>query len=142
MPNKKIADLISKTLRDGNLVHPGRDGGPPTPIALPMFRTAGMPPEMAELVSNTADLLAEVLVAVIENEGDSEIVDRERAALLDVPDETPRKVVTVHCRCDKTGRDPLLVLNATNRSRITVDGKQLLKGLIGRDIECPHERKP
>lgn len=140
MPNKKIAELISNGLRNG-LVHPGRDGGPPTPIILPLFRTAGMPPEMGDLVNETVTLLGEAVVALIEGEGGSEIVDREEVAEFRIADEAaPQRQVAVHCRCDKKHADPLAILTVTNSPYITVDAKQLIKGLGVRSIECPHRR--
>lgn len=142
MPNKKIADLISNRLR-GGLVHPGRDGGPPMPIALPLFRTAGMPPEMGELVNETANLLGEAIVALIEDEGESEIIGKQAAVEFRIADEAaPRRQVLVHCRCDKKHSDPLLVLTVTNSPSVVIDGKQLLKGLSARSVECPHRRTP
>jgi hypothetical protein len=140
MTNKKIADLISNGLRTG-LIHPGRDGSPPTPVLLPMFRTTGMPPELAELADETANLLAEAIVALIE-EG-SEIIDKEQAVEFRVADEAaPRRQVTVHCRCDKTRTDPLAVLTVTNSPSVVIDGKTLIKGLSDRSIDCPHRRNP
>ena len=142
MPNKKIADLISNRLRDG-LTHPGHDGGPPTPIALPFFRTAGMPPEMGDLVTETANMLGEAIVALIEGEGESEIIDRDQAVEFRVADEAaPRRQVLVHCRCDKKRSDPLAVLTVTNNPHVVIDGKQLIEGLSVRSIECPHRRTP
>jgi len=141
MSNKKIAELISKGLRDG-FVHPGRKGSEPTPIILPMFRTAGMPKEMTELVDETADLLGEAIVALIEKEGSSEIVGKEKVAELRVADENaPRRQVAVHCRCDRGRTNPLAILSVTNSSRVILDGKQLINGLAARSPECPHERK-
>lgn len=142
MPNKKIADLISNGLRTG-LTHPGHDGGPPMPIVLPIFRTAGMPPEMGDLVTETATLLGEAIVALIEDEGKSEIIDKDTAAEFRIADEAaPRRQVLVHCRCDTTRTDPLAVLTVTNSEHVVIDGKTLIKGLSTRSIECPHRRSP
>lgn len=140
MANKKIAELISNGLRDG-LTHPGRDGSGPTPIVLPLFRTAGMPPEMADLVNETTVLLGEAIVALIESEGESEIIERDRADEFRVADAAaPRRQVALHCACDKGRRDPLAVLTVTNSPFVIVDGKQVIKGLAARSIECPHGR--
>lgn len=140
MPNKKIADSIANALRSGTLVHPGRDGGEATPVVLPMFRTEGMPPEMAELVEGTAQLMAEAIVAHIE--ADHEIVATdELKELRAASDTTPVRQVVVHCRCD-TGRvDPLAILSVSPGSQqAIIDGKALLSGLAARSVECPHRR--
>lgn len=141
MANEKIAKLIAQRLREG-MVHPGRDGGPPTPLALALFSTAGAPPEMVELVTSTTELLGEAIVALIETEGRCEIVDRDQVAELRIADQAaPRRQVLLHCRCDKDSTDPLAVLTVTNSPRVVVDAKQLLSGLAERTIECPHTRK-
>lgn len=145
MANKKIAELISKGLREG-MTHPGRNGGESRPLVPGWFRTAGMPKEMAQLVNETADLLGEAIVALIETEGESEIVQRgssaELRAELAVAESTaPQRVVTLHCHCDTAGTDPLAVLTVTNKPRVVIDGKQLLEGLASRESECPHHYK-
>lgn len=141
MPNKKIADLIANALRDGSLVHPGRDDGPPTPVMLPMFRTTGMPPEMAELATGTATLLAEAIVALIE--ADHEIIEAQQAIEFRVADAAaPNRQVAVHCHCDTRRADPLAILTITNSPYVIVDGKAVIEGLTGRSVECPHRRNP
>lgn len=141
MANKKIADLIAGGLRNG-LTHPGRDGGKPMPLVLPMFRTAGMPQEMSELVDETATLLGEAIVALIEEEGDSEIITKAQGVQMRIAeqDETATRHVAVHCRCDSERKDPLAILTVTNSPYVVIDGKQLLKGLAARSQDHPHER--
>lgn len=141
MANKKIAELISTGLRNG-LTHPGRDGGKPIPLVLPMFRTAGMPQEMTELVDETVVLLGEAIVALIEEEGGSEIVTKEQAAELQIAQQDPAAIrqVMVHCRCDSDRKDPLAILTVTNSPYVVIDAKQLLTGLAKRSPEHPHER--
>ena len=137
MTNKKIADSIANGLRSGTLVHPGRDGGEATPVVLPMFRTAGMAPEVAKLVEGTAELIAEAIVAHIEEEHD--IVEK---GFTPPPDDDPDsvRVVTVHCHCDAARTKPLAALTVTPSPHVVVDGKALIKGLSDRSAECPHER--
>lgn len=144
MPNKPIADLIAAALPSG-LVHPGdpEGGRGEMVINLPAFRTTGLPEQVAEQVSVTTTLLAEAIVHLIETTGDSEIVDREELVRLRnlearVGGEGTR-MVPVHCRCDGARSDPLLVLTVSDRPTIAVDGKQLLKGLSRRGIDCPHK---
>jgi hypothetical protein len=144
VPNKPIADLIAATLPSG-LTHPGDPEGNrgEMVINLPAFRTAGLPEQVAEQVSVTTTLLAEAIVHLIETAGDSEIVDREELTRLRnlearVGGEGTR-MIPVHCRCDGGRADPLLVLTVSDRSTIVVDGKQLLKGLSRRGIDCPHK---
>jgi|GEM_PF-5139527 len=140
MINKKIAERIANALREGTLVHPGTEERPPTPVVLSIFRTTGMPPEMVELAEGTANLLAEAVVALIEEE--HEIIEKGQATEMRVANAaTPHRVVTVHCGCDTQRTDPLAVLTVTNNPHVTVSGKQLIEGLANREPECPHERK-
>lgn len=130
MANKKIAELIANGLRDG-MMHPGREGGDPTPVVLPMFRTAGMPPEMTDLVNGTATLLSEAIVELIEAE--HEIIDKEQAATFRIADENAeRRRVPVYSRTDRQHTEPLFILTITNSPFVTIDEKQLLKGLKAR----------
>lgn len=140
MSNKKIADSIANALRSGTLVHPGRDGGEATPVVLPMFRTEGMPSEMAELVEGTAQLMAEAIVAHIEQT--SEIIDTDQLeALRLASDTTPVRQIAVHCRCDTGRADPLAILSvAPGGTHAIIDAKPLIKGLAARSVECPHRR--
>lgn len=143
MPNQRIADLIAAKLRDG-VTHPGdmAAGVVGRVVQLPVFRTAGLPKEVAEQVDATVKVLAEAIVHTIEVDGDSEIVPRTEVSGLRTSVENAAaglRPVTVHCRCDGNRRDPLIVLMMTNDSQIIVDGKQLLGGLVKRSPECPHE---
>lgn len=141
MPNKKIADLITKGLREG-LMAPGVDGGKPTPLVMPGFRTAGMPKEMSELVDETAVLLGEAIVALIENEGASEIVDKDRMAEVAIAeaDDGAMRQLAVHCRCDTSRSDPLMFLPITNSPVAIVDASQIIKRFTARTVEHPHKR--
>lgn len=143
MANKKIADLISAALRNG-ITHPGREGGQPMPIVLPMFRTAGMPQEMSELVDETTTLLGEAIVALIEEDGNSEIISKEQAVEMRIAeqDESVTRHVAVHCRCDSDRKDPLAIFTITNSPYVVIDGKQLMNGLAKRSPEHPHPRLP
>lgn len=143
MAAKKITELIIKGIREG-FIHPGRDGAGPTPVVYSQFRTAGMPPELAELVDNSVEMFAECIVNAIENDGASEIIDRDELAQRQVAVDAgeANRIVTVHCRCDKTGSDPLAVLSVTDSPRVVIDGKQLLGALAAREVKCPHTRKP
>lgn len=72
-----VAELIAERLATG-LVHPG-DGTPSQPqmtIALPAFRSAGMPTELKKQVDLTTKLIGEAIVHLIETEGDHVLVQR------------------------------------------------------------------
>lgn len=73
-----IAELISKGLA-GGLLHPGypETQQQPVTIRLPLFRTAGMPPEVYQQVENTVQMIGEAIVHLIETDGGSVIIDRE-----------------------------------------------------------------
>lgn len=140
MANKKIAELIAGALRNG-VTHPGRNGGDPMPIVIPMFRTAGMPQEMTELVDETTTLLGEAIVHLIETDGESEIVSKDQATQLRIAEsDAAVRNVSVHCRCDSDRSNPLAVLTITNSPYVVIDGKQLIKGLAARSPDHPHPR--
>lgn len=140
MANKKIADLIASALRNG-VTHPGREGGNEMPIVLPMFRTAGMPQEMSELVDETTTLLGEAIVHLIETDGESEIVSKDQAVQMRIAEsDAAVRNVSVHCRCDSDRTNPLAVLTITNSPYVVIDGRQLIKGLAARSPEHPHPR--
>ena len=141
MTNKSVADLITRGLREG-LTHPGRDGGQGVPILLSQFRTAGMPKEMAELADETAVLLGEAIVHLIETQGGVEMIAKDELAQMREQALEPGsvRVVSVHCQCDKTRDNPLALLTVTNSPAVVVDGEQLINGLTSRSPKCPHGR--
>lgn len=142
MPNRQIEELIAERLRTG-IVHPGDRGRgiAPTPIALPFGAKPGMPKEMADLMDGTVKLLAEAIVHTIEKDGDCEIVPRSevRGLRRAVGDEPIRAMLPVHCHCDTTLSEPLMVLTVIDPEHITVDGPALITGLAKRKSTCPHE---
>lgn len=90
-----IAELISLKFVEG-LQHPGYEKGqPPSVIRLPLFRTAGMPPEVWQQVEETVKMIGEAIVYLIENDGESEIIKKTelealRAELAQLKEETKR----------------------------------------------------
>lgn len=70
-----IAEIISASLASG-LTHPGdaSDGQKPFTIQLPLFRRAGIPPEMQREIDLMVKLMGEAIVHIIETAGASEIV--------------------------------------------------------------------
>lgn len=134
--------MIAKGLREG-LTRPGQPNA--AKILLPQFRTAGMPKEMAELADETANLLGEAIASLIETEGGVEMIAKEDIAQLreearSVEQDSARRVVPIHCRCDKARSQPLAILTVTDSPTIVVDGKQLIGNLAALSPECPHER--
>lgn len=145
MPNSRIAALISEKLRTG-IDHPGdvTSDQAAMPIILPAFRAAGMPPEMAELVNRTADLLGEAIVHTIETEGKTRLVPVDEQGQMKAAEMSPaqlppvNRIIGVYCRCDRSRSNPLLMLTITEDNHVIIDGKQLLNGLAQRSAECPH----
>ena len=142
MDNKRVAGLIAKGLREG-LSRPGEPNA--AKILLPQFRTAGMPKEMADLADETATLLGEAIAGLIETEGEVEMIAKDdiaqlRAAARTVEHDSPRRIIPIHCRCDKTSSRPLAIITVTDSPSIVVDGKQLIGSLSALSPECPHER--
>lgn len=144
MPNKHIAELISKHLAEG-IVHPGNPEADqaPMPILLPAFRTAGMPKEHTELVQTTVKILGEAIVHLIETEGESVIVPRDELAQLrtavDGVDPHARSVAVYCRRCDRPRSNPLAHLVVDDP--ILIDGRQLIGMLAKREVDCPHKVK-
>jgi hypothetical protein len=66
------AKLIADNLAAG-LQHPGQNE-PPTTIALPMFRTTGMPPEMAAAVQTSTRAIAEAIVYLLTVKNDLRLI--------------------------------------------------------------------
>lgn len=104
--NRRVVDLLVAALTDG-LIHPGDDTHPPTPISMPGFRTTGMTDEQAqEFVGNTATLLSEAIVALIEQT--HQIIPTTDVTLLrqqaaDAPDTA--RVISI---CTTPTADPVL----------------------------------
>lgn len=142
MSNPRIEAILAKALTEG-FMHPGNPEQdiPPTPILLPFKPSPGMPEEMGKLMTGTVKLLSECIVATIENEGDSEIVDKPQAAAMrravgDGPDGP--MLVPMFCRCDTNRTNPLAVFTVTDPNSIIVEGRTFLRGLHKRAEQCPH----
>lgn len=109
MPDQSVIDLIAQSLANG-LTHPGDQKSGPIALPLPMFRTASLPPDMAEQFAQEAGLphadiarlTAEALVHTMENSGKA-IVDTaelERLQAVDAAAEPHRhRDVHFHCHC-------------------------------------------
>lgn len=138
-----VASLIAKGLREG-LATPSQPNA--AKILLPQFRTAGMPKEMAELADETATLLGEAIAGLLETEGGIEMIAKEDIAQLREDartiehDDSARRVIPIHCRCDKTRSQPIAIITVTDSPTIVIDGKQLIGSLSKLSPECPHER--
>lgn len=143
MPNAAIADLIATKLPD--LTHPGNGSGA---IALPVstFRTAGIPPEMAEQFAQDAGypsaniplLIGEALVHLIETDGDSEIIRRSELATMRAATKAAEpqrnRQIQVHCHCGT----PLFTAQFrdfdTDKPRVA--GPELIKAMSLLATEC------
>lgn len=144
MADERVKRILEEKLRDGFL-HPGdpeRDV-PPTPILLPFRPPRGAPKEMSDLMNGTVTLLAECIVAAIENDAECEIVPRAEAATMRrAVGEGPEgpMVTPVFCRCDSKRENPLAMLTVTDPDGpIIIDGPTMLRGLHRRGVNCPHE---
>lgn len=129
MPNDAVASLIAKHLSTG-LPHPGNpaNGQPAILIPLPMFRTDGMPPSVADQIETTAKLVAEAIVNLIETGTGSELVAKADLEQLRAPPEDQPMPVLCNV-CNK----PMLWLKVVNgRAAVT---PALLRGV---NLQCPH----
>lgn len=101
---QQVANLVAQGLRDG-LVHPGDPAQNQPPIAIPLaaFRGAPtLPPDQAEHLQATAQLVAEAIVALISTQ--ATIVDPQELVELKGGDHPPAPTGTtmVYCRrCHK-----------------------------------------
>lgn len=152
MPNTAIAELIAAKLPD--LTHPGTPGsGGPILLPTATYRTAGIPPEMAQQFAEdagypTADitrLIAEAIVHLIETDGDSTIVRNselaEMRAAAAAAEPARNRQIAVHCHCGTR----LFVAQArgfdTDQPRVA--GPELIKAMAQLGVECATaHRKP
>lgn len=140
-----IAELIALRLKEG-LTHPGKPEAdvPARPVVLAAFKApVGAPQEMNDLMAETAKLIAEAIVHLIETEGESEIVPKTEVKTMklaagDLGD--GQRTVVVECRyCHEAlagltaGPDP---------DRLVIDARGFLRGLAARTPQCPHEFEP
>lgn len=135
MANPEVAQLIADNLGSG-LPHPGKQdtGEKPRRIPLPAFRTAGMDPHMREHAENTAKVIGEAVVHLIESPAphgaDSVIIKRDQLAQLKASDANPTDQLPMLCR---TCRNPVLWVPVAN-------GRALVNPRILTQINptCPH----
>lgn len=141
MPNEAMARLIARKLAEGSLVHPGNPviKREPFAVPLPLFRnTAALPQEHRDLQNATAKILAEAIVAAIETDGDSTIIDNtelDRLQLVDAGPPTEALKLPVLCR---TCNHQLMLLTVGNDRRAVIDGRQTLTALSKLRAKCPH----
>jgi hypothetical protein len=70
--NVRAAQLITESLTAGSLAHPGNPNDPeqgPVAIPLPAFRTTGMPKELANTITATAQFVGEAIVHKLTSSG-------------------------------------------------------------------------
>jgi hypothetical protein len=63
--NTRAAQLITESLTAGSLAHPGNPNDPeqgPVAIPIPAFRTTGMPKELANTITATAQFVGEAII--------------------------------------------------------------------------------
>lgn len=133
------------------LEHPGDNDTEPFLLpAPPMFKTAQLPPGMAEEMAEQAGLpspdfarlYCEAWLHLVENVGDVSIVDNAelddlRAAAASVETKRVRHIELV-CTCGVTlGR---LSVRNFDTERAEVNGEQLIKALSAMDPTCRHGR--
>jgi hypothetical protein len=145
MPNTAISQLIATNL--AHLTHPGDHDNKPTPLTLPMFRPAALPPHMAEQFAadvdlpdpNIAKLTAEAIVELIETHGHTIINTTELDQLrTDAAAGIDRhRQPWIHCRCGT----PLFRANI-DAQRPQIDGPQLIQALTHMTPDCATKHQP
>jgi hypothetical protein len=131
MPNPAVAQLIADRLGPG-LPHPGRAATKEKPRLLPLvaFRTAGMPPEMRDMIEDTAVCVGEAIVNLVETDGGCVIMPRAELDELRAAEDMPGDCMPVVCMsCKQT----MMILRVVN-------GRALVQpDLLGRaNPTCPH----
>lgn len=144
MPNPRYAALIAAKLP--TLTHPG-DGDGPMALPVSAFRTANLPPQVAEQFAQEAGLphsdipklFAEAIVAAVEDAGGT-IIDRadlERLQSAAAPVDESRQL-PIHCHCG--ARLFTVQVLDLNTSRPRVYGPQLVRDVrrLGDDCATGH----
>lgn len=138
MPNQPIADLIAQRLTRG-LPHPGTDNQPAATITLPGLSTVGMTEQQAtEFVGDFTQLIGEAVVCLIETDGGSQIVPTDELKQLRSTAAraagTEPQTINITCHCG-TVLMQIMAISDTHK----VDGSTLIKALVARNPDCPHE---
>ncbi|TDK85471.1 hypothetical protein EUA02_29880 [Mycobacterium paragordonae] len=144
MANPQLAGIIANAL-SGGLVWPGDERHAATPIPLPTFHTANIPPEMAQHFAqqaglphaNVAQLVGEALVKAIEDAGKTfvDTADLTRLKALDAEAEKHRKrEVTLECVCGATVVRS--AMTEVNSGKFRVQGNRLIAAIQQLSDEC------
>lgn len=150
MPNQGFIDLITKVLANGP-THPGDDKTGPIVLPLPMFRTANLPPDMAQSFAEEAGLphpdiarlTAEAIDHTLDSAGKTVIDTAELTRLrnLDAAMEPRRKRTPhIHCHCGA----PLIRLNITDldTDKPKVFGAKFIEAIRQLDTDCNNRHQP
>lgn len=126
--NQQAVDVLTRALPVG-LGHPGDENTPSRIVAVPGFRTTGMPDDQAqEFVGERAKLLAESVVHTIESAGITMIptaeLDQLRQDAADAPDGT--RVIQI---CTTVTDEPVLMLTVTKAADRVVVPASVLKAV-------------
>jgi phage gp45-like len=136
MSNQKAADLIAANL--GQLVHPGDGQSPAVVVPLAGYRTAGMPPEMADMMNANAKLIGESIVYLLESNGMQIVatseIDQVRAAFAQQPPAT--QPVKVSCQACTNMLFTFTMDNTTVTG--SVNGPYFLQQMRNLNEACPH----
>lgn len=136
MTNTAIVDLL--TSRASTLMYPGDDKSKPFPLVLPMYRTDGHDPEVAEATMTMAKLHMTAIVHLIETDGASTIVPntelQQLRAAAAANEQLRHRQATIHCNCGAS----LGKLNITDfdTDRPKVYGPAFIKHMHGLSPEC------
>ena len=150
MANPQLAELIAATLT-GGLVWPGDDRHPATPIPLPTFHTANIPPDMAQHFANEAglphaniaQLVGEALVHALEKAGKTVVdtTDLDRLKALDAEAEKHRKrEITFECVCGATVMRS--AMTEVNAGKFQIQGNRVIAAMQQLSPECAVGHQP
>jgi len=139
MSNTAVAQMLAVKLAEG-LVHPGDDNTPATVLQLPGFRTVGMPPQLAEQVTDYAKLISEAIVATIEDDGSAIVPASElaqiRKAVAEMTEPVTVRVIRVNCTV--CGNFLFSMNTDPTNPNPGVNGPYFLGQLQAIPAECPH----
>ncbi len=134
--NEAAVSALDQGFRTG-LSHPGRpeENLPAKMISLPVFRSTGIPSEMADHFAaeagfadnDTPRLTAEAAVHTLENAGLTIIpaaeLDALRTAAADAPD--GKRTITAYCQCDAQRLNPLMRITIDKTNVVVIPGANL-----------------
>lgn len=142
MSDTTTVDLIARSLPE--LTHPGDGKAGPIVLPLPMFRTAALPPEMAQQFAkdaglpspDIAKLVAEAIVHLIESDNKTIVDNAELTQLRADAAAGIERHRQPQVRCSAC-QQPLFRINV-DTANPTISGPHFIETISKLNATCPH----